>query len=89
MQLETSASCATQSQEFIKRTGLTSPLLLQSFVGKTTQLRRIGSKLLFPGRFVLQGFHNLRGDRILLLSRKRSYLAQSVFKELGHDRSIA
>jgi hypothetical protein len=76
MNFETSASCAAQSQQFIKRTGLASPLLLQCLLGKTTQLRRIGSKLLLPGYFILHGFYNLRGNRILLLLRKRSHPSQ-------------
>ncbi len=85
----TSASCATRSQQFVERMGLSALLLPESFLGVTAQFYRVSGDFFLPGGFVLKRLHNLRSYRVLLFPRKSSHLAQSVFEQPGHDFSIA
>ena len=78
-----------RSQNFINRTSLATLVFALGFTGETSQLILCARQFFLPGGLVLESFENLRGDRVLLLLRKSSHFAQSVFQQLGHKPSLA
>jgi hypothetical protein len=84
MRFGRSAWCATQSQELIERPRFTAAMLFLSLFGEATEFLRVAREFLFPGGFVPQGFHDLRGDGVLFVLGKRGKLAQRVFEQCGH-----
>jgi hypothetical protein len=85
MRFGKSAWCATQSLEFIKRPRFAAAVFLQSLFGETTEFLRVAREFLFPGGFITQGFHDLRGDGLLFVPGKRGYFAQRIFKQGRHE----
>jgi hypothetical protein len=86
MRFGRSAWCATQSQDFIERPRFTAAVFFQSLFGETTEFLRVAREFLFPGSFITQGFHDLRGDGLLFVPGKRGNFAQRIFKQ-GRDKT--
>ena len=59
------------------------------FASEASELGLRARQFFLPGGLVLESFQNLRGDRVLLLLRKSSHFAQSVFQQLSHKPSLA
>lgn len=74
------ATTPESPDSFVKRVGLTAPLLRDSLIGQTTQFARIRGELFLPDGFILEGLDDLRGDSVLLFPRKRSHVAECLFE---------
>lgn len=69
-----SASCAIQSQDFIKGFGFTTAILLAGIISQAAELLRGSRQFFFPDRLIFQRLDNLRSDGILFFLWKSRHL---------------
>jgi hypothetical protein len=55
---------------FIKRAGISTPMFLDGFACEGTQQIRLFAQLSRPSLFIVQGFQDLRRDRVLIFFRE-------------------
>jgi len=64
-------------------------MLIERFAREQPQQLRFLPKLADPGLFIVQGFENLRGNRVLLLFRKGLNALKSFLQQTGHTPKVA
>jgi hypothetical protein len=74
---------------FVKWASISTPMFLDGFASEGTQQIWPFAQLPGPGLFVVQGFQDLRRDRILLFFRENLDSAQSLLEQACHNFKVA